>query len=469
MRRSSAIWFLALSAALVLQGPAAGQSLDRALSEAWRTSPQLDADRARQRQRDELLPQAAAGMAPRVNVDGSLTATTIGNSGLTPDFRGVPGNFQTSVTQPLFDGGRTRTGVARARAEIEAGRAQLSDREQDLLLQTAVAYATLRRERDTLAHRERLVATLSTESRRISARASAGDLSRTDRAQARTRLEEAIVARDQARADLAAATAEFQRLVGSPAGRLAQPALRRDLLPRSEGETLALARSHNPSLVAAVLARVAADRQVDAARTENGPSLSARGAVGIATNTPSGLDRQTTQEIGVRFSMPLFDGGVTRSRVREARAAAEQREAEARVTLAQIDSGALRVYRQWQSNQARLTSAGRQISAAEAALRGVRIEERIGERQSIDVLNAERDLASARIAVAAADRDVTVSAYALLALVGRLSPQALGIAGPAIADAARPVSAPMPASQGGLVVPIAAPRQHPFASRFIIQ
>ena len=67
------------------------------------------------------------------------------------------------------------------------------------------------------------------------------------------------------------------------------------------------------------------------------------------------------------------------------------------------------------------------MQAAEIALNGVREEARVGQRTTLDVLNAQQVLVNARVALVTAQHDRVVASYTLLAAVGRLSPQVLGL------------------------------------------
>src|SRR5258708_9838517 len=68
-----------------------------------------------------------------------------------------------------------------------------------------------------------------------------------------------------------------------------------------------------------------------------------------------------------------------------------------------------------------------QVAAAEIALNGVREEARVGQRTTLDVLNAQQDLVNARVALVTAQRDRVVASYTVLSTVGSLSPQILGL------------------------------------------
>ena len=80
-----------------------------------------------------------------------------------------------------------------------------------------------------------------------------------------------------------------------------------------------------------------------------------------------------------------------------------------------------------QAAKAQIQATTTQVNAAEIALNGVREEARVGQRTTLDVLNAQQELVNARVALVTAQRDRVVASYTLLASVGRLSPQVLGL------------------------------------------
>src|SRR6188472_2023113 len=82
---------------------------------------------------------------------------------------------------------------------------------------------------------------------------------------------------------------------------------------------------------------------------------------------------------------------------------------------------------QLEAAKSSIESTKKQVAAAEAALNGVREEARLGQRTTLDVLNAQQELVSARVALVTAQRDRLVNSYGLLASVGRLSPAVLGL------------------------------------------
>jgi outer membrane protein len=80
--------------------------------------------------------------------------------------------------------------------------------------------------------------------------------------------------------------------------------------------------------------------------------------------------------------------------------------------------------------KARILATQAQVAAAEIALSGIREQARVGERTTLDVLNAQQDLINARFALVTAQRDRVVASYTLLAAVGELNLAKFGIALP---------------------------------------
>ena len=68
------------------------------------------------------------------------------------------------------------------------------------------------------------------------------------------------------------------------------------------------------------------------------------------------------------------------------------------------------------------------MKAAETALAGVREEAKVGQRTTLDVLNAQQSLLNARVNLVTSQRDRVVASYAALGSIGRLSAQELDLA-----------------------------------------
>ena len=82
---------------------------------------------------------------------------------------------------------------------------------------------------------------------------------------------------------------------------------------------------------------------------------------------------------------------------------------------------------QMQAAQASVVANKQLVSAAQLALDGVVEERKVGQRTTLDVLNAQKDVTDARINLAQSERDVVVASYAVLSATGRLNVRRLGL------------------------------------------
>src|SRR5229473_86171 len=94
----------------------------------------------------------------------------------------------------------------------------------------------------------------------------------------------------------------------------------------------------------------------------------------------------------------------------------------------QARQAVVQAWGQLQAAKAQIAAAQSQVASSEVALNGVREEARVGQRTTLDVLNAQQALVNARVALVVAQHDRVVASYNVLAAVGRLSPQVLGLA-----------------------------------------
>ena len=71
--------------------------------------------------------------------------------------------------------------------------------------------------------------------------------------------------------------------------------------------------------------------------------------------------------------------------------------------------------------EAVIVSSKTQVEANRLALEGVRQEALVGSRTTLDVLDAEQTFVNSQVLLATAERDRIVSAYQLIASVGRMT------------------------------------------------
>jgi len=104
-----------------------------------------------------------------------------------------------------------------------------------------------------------------------------------------------------------------------------------------------------------------------------------------------------------------------------------QRRIEVDVARDNVRQAIATAYSQMESAKAQIVAQRSVVAAAELALNGVIEERKVGQRTTLDVLNAQADVLTGQVSLAQAERDSVVTSYAVLLAVGRLSPGQIGL------------------------------------------
>ncbi len=409
--------------------PCAAETLRQTLANAYRNNPRLDAERARLRATDEEVPRAQAGYRPRITgeADSGHQRTTArpdqGSNGTSN-----PWGYGINFTQPVFRGFRTVAAVSEAEANVRAGREQLRNVEQQVLLEAATAYCDVVRDQAIVRLREHNVSVLSQELAATEARRAVREVTRTDVAQAQARRAKAISQLDLAKANLKASRATYERVVRLPPRSLTPPSPPKKQLPRSLEEATAIGERESPNVVSALYREQAARFGIDRIRGELLPEVRLEGSYGKRFDPSVGVDAQEVGQISGRVSIPLYEGGETYARVRQAKHTHVSRLQEIEQARSEVQAAVAQAWSRYSAARAQLRSDRIQVEANRTALQGVREEERVGQRTLLDVLNAEQELLDAQVQLSSTQRDLVVAAYGLIAQVGRLNAVDLGLA-----------------------------------------
>ncbi|MEL7042673.1 MAG: TolC family outer membrane protein [Pseudomonadota bacterium] len=423
--------------ALMLTLPGHSESLQEALELAFATNPSLQAQRAEIGVAREQLNQAKGARAPSVDATASAgyesldstqpAAFNVGDRPLA--------SAQLQATLPVYTGGQISAGIDQARAGILAANAQFDGAAQDLILNVVTAYSDVLRDREAIVIRANSVALLEEQLRAATDRFEVGFATRTDVKQAEARVQGAKASLAGAEAQLQASLSIYEVFVGQAAGDLA-PVPDAPGIPGSYEAALQGALASNPDLQALRQNERAAEEGVRSAKGESRPSLSIVGTASVqetfdleatdfneqgAVLLPPDNYRDTQLRILAQASVPLFQGGILRSRVRAARLERDQARLSTVNAERQVTAS---VAQAWYSNIAAeqaITASERQVEAAEIAYDGAKEELSVGTRTTLDVLDQEQQLLEARLGLIEARRDAYVAIHQLLRAMGELS------------------------------------------------
>jgi len=415
------------SAGLLVSSTVSAATLEQALVQAWKNNPTLESERDTLAAADSQVNAAQGGYYPQVKAFGG-----IGTAHQGVDFMAIPGfnlpisyvvlntrEYGLEVDQPIYAGGKISASSDAAQHLRDAEEAKLHAVEQGVLLDATQAYMDVLQSQAVLALEQSNEKVLQEAQSQAQANFDNGEVTHTDVDQANARLAGAQSARIQAEGALAAAQANYERVIGSAPDALSQPGLLSGL-PASEDAALTLA-DHNYSVVAAQFASAAAHDNVDVAASALKPSLELTGQVSKATEPQFLFERLDNRSIMLNLTVPLYTGGTATSQMHAAEHQADSSDQQTLDARREARDDAVRAWQAYQTATAALAAIQVQIKAAQSAYDGVVAEHKEGERTTLDVLNAEQELLSAQVNQVRAERDETVAEYSLKAATGVLT------------------------------------------------
>jgi outer membrane protein len=411
---------LAATAGLSFAATAAwGEALPEALAKAYQSNPQLNAERARQRATDENVPQALAGYRPQIiaSLGGGLQAVrnllpdnTVQSATLKPWTIGV------TVTQTLFNGFKTANSVRVAELQVQSGREALRNVGQGVLLDAVTAYTNVLANQSLVEAQRSNVAFLRETLGVTQKRLNAGDVTPTDTAQAEARLSRGLADLNAAEVNLAISQATYTQVIGNPPGQLSPAETVDRYLPRSRDEATELAFKGHPAVIAASFDVDVASTTIHVAESSLLPTITLQGNASHSS--------QSDQTLG---TFRTDHGGTAASQTRQAKELAAQ----GRLVLDQVRNQArTAAIGAWVANEGAkiaVAASESEVRAAGVALQGVRKEAQGGQRTTVDVLNSQQDLISAKARLIGAQRDRVIASYTLLSAIGRLDVKTLAL------------------------------------------
>ena len=433
MRPAVAIAGVALS---MWAPPIQADTLEGALVLAYQNNPSLNSQRASVRATDEGVPQALSGYRPKVTVNGSVGSqyldTTTRTSTLAPTYTQLSGNMTPSnvgitATQTLYNGFQTANKTRQAESQVQAARETLRVTEQTVLLNAVTAYMNLLRDGAILDLQRRNVEVLQEQLRQTRDRFNVGEVTRTDVAQSESRLASGRSQVLSAEATYKASVATYRQVIGVEPGKLAPGSPVDRFSPSNLVGAIGVGTASHPAVTSAQYNVDAALLQVKIAEGALYPTLSLQGNVQQGYEIGLLQLKQFNASVLGQLTVPIYQGGAEYSLIRQAKETLGQQRLTLDTARDQVRQTVVQSWGQLDAAKANIEATQAQVQASEIALNGVREEARVGQRTTLDVLNAQQELVNARVALVSAQRDRVVASYTLLASVGRLSPQVLGL------------------------------------------
>ena len=442
LARAGAALAIALVIALDIGcGGAAADTLEWALVQAYQNNPSLNAQRASLRSIDENVPQALSGYRPKVSAianggyDYASTLTHVVNQSVFPNTVTysnvatpyVQRGIGASATQTLYNGYQTANRVRQAESQVMGARETLRVTEQQVLLDAAISYMDLLRDAAILQLNRSNVEVLTEQLKQTRDRFNVGEVTRTDVAQAESRLAAGRSSLLGAQSNYVTSQANYRRVIGVDPGKLAPGTPVDRLSPTVLDRAIAEGEQQSPSVLAAAYGVDIAELTVKVSEGALYPNLSVVASASKNYEPLYNVNKQTLASVVGQLTIPLYQGGSEYSAIRQSKETLGQQRLNLDVNRDQARATVVQSWGQLAATKAQIEATTAQVNASEIALNGVREEARVGQRTTLDVLNAQQELVNARVSLVTAQHDRVVASYTLLAAVGGLSMPRLGL------------------------------------------
>ncbi|MFM2423462.1 MAG: hypothetical protein RL291_1992 [Pseudomonadota bacterium] len=409
--------------ALSLALPAAATTLQEAVQQAVNTSPAIEAARANRRATELELEQSKGRRLPRAELYGDVGEERIDRPrGFAPD---VNDEWRTRrqvgvvLSQPIFDGWERVNDIYRNAARVDSAAARVLARSEVLALDAVEAFIDVRRHRrilslaeDNVKRHERIIA-------RVRDQIKAGKAAASEEIQVKERLAGAKDIVSRIKQALLETEAKYVRVVGAKPGALSPPPSPPDT-SKSRADLIAHIVGSHPQIRAAdaeIDAATAGRRQVESARYPD-VALELRGTTGQDLAGTPGRNSEASGKFVMRWQ--LYDGEISRNKVREATERIAQLRAERDERLRLIVEELDKARATTTTSVERIRALRDQLKSARDLVAAYDTEYLLAKRTLLDVLTAEAAKFQTEVQLTSSEAVNAVAGFRMLAASGRL-------------------------------------------------
>ncbi len=406
---------------VLLLAPAANaESLHDALIATSNHSESIKASHARVEVQAENVEQARSRLFPQVSL-----APVLGYRYPMPD--ALTASLELALELLVYDGGSQKLAIEIEEANTSIARQILVQTEQEAFLNTVTAYFDVLKQQQGLALERQNLQILQTQLDAARERYAVGQIARTEvnLVEARLALIRSSVA--QLQGQLTIANESYKLYTGQYPGRLeaTQPVPE---FPSSLEDAVAIANKAHPRILNARLAVTIADLNIERAKTStSAPNVSLRAAVGGSRQFGSRQSWDNSWSVQLGGQIPLYAGGLKSSLYRQAVANSSAARYELHRTAASVMAEVTNAWTHLDILGSVIAATREQVEYSRLAYEGVQAEADLGTRSTLDVLDAENDFRQAQTQSINAVLDRNVAMYALLASIGQLTAETLGL------------------------------------------
>ncbi len=401
--------------------------------------PTIASARASQQAGKEKLTQGRSTLLPSINLSANVMQNQMSISGLPVAFPTT--NYQTSsgtvsLSQPLF---RQQNWESYSESEIQVAisDAQYNQAQHDLILRVAQSYFDVLIAQDTVelagAQKQAIAEQLNQAKRNFEV----GTATITDTYEAQARFDLTGYQEITAASNLEVKNRALQQITNAVPGelrKLGSELKLEDPQPADVEKWVADALQHNIQISIAQAAEEISDKEMTRTMGGHLPTLdlvanytkNLSNPTIVSGGAPINSTSDTTiASVGLQFNMPLFQGGVTQSKYREAEAGREKAKQDLENARRTVAVQTRQAYLGVVSGIAQVKALRQALKSSESLLESSKLGQSVGVKTNLDVLNAQQQLYSTRRDLYQAEYNYLLSRLHLKDAVGTLGEEDL--------------------------------------------
>lgn len=382
----------------------------------------------------ERIPQGRSGLLPQASISANTLYNDRNITFRNPAVAGSSTQFNSNaitlnITQPIF---RRQNLIAyeQAHTQVDQAEAQFAQAAQDLILRVAQGYFDVLLAQDNVALAQAQKAAIGQQLEQAKRNFEVGTATITDTHEAQARYDLTVSQEIATQNDLEIRRRGLEQIIGQAAPSLAPLSTRLALKPPEPAQMdnwVDEARRTNLQVRAAESGLQFATQNIERNRSGHYPTLDAiasyqdqaQGA-GISGVQSPGFDAKV-KAIGLQVTIPIFQGGLVNSQVREAIANEDRARQDLENARRTAEFNVRQAYLGVSSGLAQVQALQAALVSSESQLESTRLGQQVGVRTQVDVLNAQQQLYTARRDLAQARYNYVLSLLKLKAAIGQLT------------------------------------------------
>ena len=420
--------FLTLLISILVNQNVFAVTLSEALLQAYISNPELNAERENIQVSKEDLNISRSEFLPVVTLSGSQseenTKKLTDRTGTNSSYTDVSTKTQSiKIEQKLFQGFAGIASIEKSKIGLSLADAKLLKAEQKILYEAIEAYLGLIFANEKVEIIQRNVNLLERQVETDQARLERGQITLADLAQSESSLAGTQAKFIQSKNEKVTGKLMYEKIIG-PIVDVDDLNKKSDLnfeLPLNLNKAIEISKKNNPVLIIAKLNYEQSEKDVIIARANLSPSATLSLSSTKTDDLSSSYDERDKETAKAIILWPIFKGGKNTASINRSKNLKNRKKLLLDNALKTNNTSVASAWSNLQSSQSLLSSMKLQVSAAEIANEGISVEYESGlGRSTLDVIQSNSILLTAKISLAESEKNYSLSQFKLLQSVGLL-------------------------------------------------